>query len=156
MMKLLPLTVLLAATAVSNARLGETLAECEKRYGAAKNGEAGEKEFTKNGIAVNAHFGKDGKCDYIFFTAYELLSRRKFTAQERGDLLKANNLGNILYPKESADPSVIEYECAGEEVGAIMVGNQSRIVFWTKQGKAALDAKLAAQSKKGAETTSGF
>jgi hypothetical protein len=152
-MKYLLLLALLTLTA--NARMGETLAECEARYGKGKR--VGERvEFAKGDIAITVHFGKDEKCDYIFFTAYKVLSRRPFSDDERGGLLKANGLGHILVRRESIEGGEIEWQAGSKQVAAVMVGNSSRIVFFTPEGKKALDAHLEAESKKEPESIKGF
>jgi 4-diphosphocytidyl-2C-methyl-D-erythritol kinase len=146
------LLCLLCLAVVAQARLGEKLPECEARYGKARP--KGERvEFIKGDIAVSAHFGKDGKCDYIFFTAHDLLKRRSFTDVERATLLKANNLGHLLVRKAPEQGGEIEWESADGEVGAVMVGNGSRIVFYTPAGKKALDASLEEEATK---STRGF
>jgi hypothetical protein len=136
--------------------LGETLDQCKARYGEPKNGANDQKEFVKNGIAINAHFAKDGRCDYIFFTAYELLTRRKFTPDERGDLQKANNLGKILSRTEKSEPGTILWESADGEVAALMTGNESRILFCTKDGWAVLEASLKQGKGVQPKPTDGF
>lgn len=96
----------------------------------------------KNGITIYAHFAEDGRCDYIFFTAYELLTKRKFTPEERDDLLKANNLGKILSKREKSKTGTILWESADGEVAAMMTGNESRILFTMKDGWTTREASL--------------
>ena len=144
-----------ALSSAAAARINETLAECEARYG--KADKAGERsEFLKGDIAIVAHFGKDGKCDYIFFTAHDILARRQFTEAERGGLLKANNLGGLLVRRKPIEGGEIEWETASKSVTAVMVSKGSRIVFYTPDGKRALDAHLEAESKKEPSSIKGF
>lgn len=145
-MKLLPVLWCLVLANTVEARLGETLTECEKRYGQAKEGKYGEKEFAKDGISVNAHFGKDGKCDYIFFTAYDQQKRRMLTDQEIEDLLKANSQGRAMISMTPAGEGKAWHDGPGETF-AMLPPSGSRMVFYTKAGKAPLDARTEATNK---------
>lgn len=68
-MKTITTFILLMLCVSAQARLNETLEQCERRYGAAtgKDAESGEASFSKAGIVIRAHFHA-GKVDFISFT----------------------------------------------------------------------------------------
>lgn len=51
------------------ARIGETMAECEARYGPRKGRTGAFQIFTKNRINAECEFGPDGQCRLILFSA---------------------------------------------------------------------------------------
>ena len=80
----------------SLARIGETMDEAVKRYGAFVRHEKIRGEefymFEKNGFHVLAHF-HNGKMDRIVYSSE---SRRKLTHEEIDTFLKANNGGRLM------------------------------------------------------------
>lgn len=114
MKKLIILSLLIAFTA--SARIGETKAECIKRYGKVKIDFGTELEFNFNGFKITTYF-MNNKCEFIRYEKVlkqwiifrrEFLRRPKIEDQELQLLLKANRLNGwkaskAFFPKTMMD-----------------------------------------------------
>jgi len=91
------LTVLALST-LTHARIGETVAQCNARYGEVMSppDDNGDRHYNKNGFAVFASFNKDGKCAAIF---YHKQNRKKISTLELKALMRANGKGWISQKK---------------------------------------------------------
>ena len=94
------LTVLALST-LTHARIGETVAQCDARYGeVVRSPDAdGDRHYNKNGFAVFASFNKDGRCVAIF---YVKSNDEKISTLELKALMRANGKGWISQKKLGA------------------------------------------------------
>jgi hypothetical protein len=152
-MKKLLFSLLLVQLTVlpSQARLGETKAECEKRYGAPTESgrEDGTFSYLKNGVTIIARFRED-KCVSITYrnsARPSAGSATPFTNIEIGILRAANEGGQVweLVPP-GAPESVWETTTPPEKV-ARLSSNHSVLNFTTKAEELRLKTEKAEKEK---------
>lgn len=108
------ITLCLVLTGIAHARIGDTQAELEKRYGKPKGApnEDGRLMFEKDGMRVSAYV-RSGKCDSIMFTSMDPKDPAKlfgpaFTKEQTAALLANNPVGAKW--KELGSPTVQQTE----------------------------------------------
>ena len=84
------LTVLALST-LTHARIGETVAQCDARYGELKGmSHETTRQYVKSGFAVFATIDKNGKCAAIY---YSKMNDEKISTSELKALMRANGTG---------------------------------------------------------------
>jgi len=85
------LTVLALST-LTHARIGETVAQCDARYGELMDfpDDNGDRHYNKNGFIVFASFNKDGRCGKIH---YLKKNNKELTTPELKAIMRANGKG---------------------------------------------------------------
>lgn len=67
--KLITMSLFLALSTLASARLGETEAQCEARYGEVNSvGKDGARYFSKNGIFLTVRLDSNGKANYLCYS----------------------------------------------------------------------------------------
>ena len=128
-MKLLPILALLLSALPTFARLGETKAECEKRYGKpALTLDTGEDVFEKDGIQITVTYLK-GKAASIGFT--KLNRDLELTDAERKTLLKANASNSEWEPTPLDGNDTLRWERADKQAIAIYILTSKDLVINT-------------------------
>jgi hypothetical protein len=95
---IITILTVLALSTLAHARIGETVAQCDARYGELVRfpDANGDRHYNKNGFAVFASFSKDGKCAAIFYCK---LNDEKISALELKALMRANGKGWVSQNK---------------------------------------------------------
>ena len=121
-MKTLLILAFLMLTAVSQARLGETVEQCEARYGKAvrRDAMAHRLTFEKNGILIRAWFFA-GKCQEIRFSNIQespTIAREPLSQDEIEILLKASSGGRKWNEHDSPVAGHRQWTLEGASIGA--------------------------------------
>jgi hypothetical protein len=156
-----PLLLLLLTALPTFARLGETKAECEARYGkpisiiAENNGAI----YQKAGLTIVITFWKD-KAARVSFSkdnpdhpGYEIDGRAPLTRVEQDTLLKANS-GNSTWKKdEESDAKLVSWTRADDKAIAMYSADGNDLTF---TDSAYADHLLKEMDKKEAKKLEGF
>lgn len=152
MKKLLFSLLLLHLTVVpSQARLGETKAECEKRYGTPTESDRENGTFTylKNGVTIIARFRED-KCVSITYrnsARPSAGSATPFTNIEIGILRAANEGGQVWNLSPPSSTGTVWETATPPEKVARLTSNNSVLSFSTKAEELRVKAEKAEKEK---------
>ncbi len=147
-MKLLAVTVasFLIIASVASARIGETLEQCEARYGKGSVGKDGEISFTKAGFTIQATF-YEGKVDAIgvFKIERDVLGHPKEMSDTEVQTLLEANGGGKAWRKLNAVSMDKQWSNEDGSVMAFMKFTSNILIVSTRasleRGRAAMEAK---------------
>lgn len=138
---------LLLMTASAQARLGETLAECKKRYGEPVSADKDKMEyaFSKNEMVVVGIF-REEKCIQISFKKASLSGSSSLSEEEVQILLSANGGGQKWTRME--DQIMMEGWTTEDERQAHLVPIAGILTLTTREGREQLAKEKAASDRK--------
>ena len=100
-MKIVTLLLTMLISTTCYARIGETKAECIKRYGkVTKSNPKGHPMFKSNGLSISTVFGDDGKCAAIY---YHDDDNKKILSGAAIKTLLAANVGEQEWDEETTN-----------------------------------------------------
>jgi hypothetical protein len=154
-MKLLPILALLLTALPTFARLGETKAECEKRYGKPfKTLEDGIDIFKKAGLDITVIYLKDTAARISFSKAnpeaspFKLDQSLPLSEAERDTLLKANSGGSPWKEDLEAGADYLRWKRADKKAAAMYSPDSKVLTIYTSDYADHLDEEEKKQETK--------